>query len=180
MIRAFLALPLPEATRGELAILQRRLGLSRPVAPENLHLTLVFLGSQPEPVLEEAHEALEALRGRAFVLGLRGVGLFGGAVPRAVYAGVAACPALEALQARVAQAVRRAGIMLPRRRFVPHVTLARFAAGAGPGPAGLEKALAGAALWQAVPFKATQMVLYASHLRPSGAVYEPLASYPLG
>lgn len=179
MIRAFLALPLPEATRGELATLQRRLGLLRPVAPENLHLTLVFLGSHPEPVLQEAHEALEALGGRAFTLGLRGVGLFGGAAPRAVYAGVAACPALEALQARAAQAVRRAGIMLPRRRFVPHVTLARFAAGAGPDPAGLE-ALAEAALWQAVPFEAREMVLYASYLRPSGAVYDPLASYPLG
>ena len=71
-------------------------------------------------------------------------------------------------------------MVLERRRFRPHVTLARFGRTARADPQALARFLeahAGFAL-SAVP--ASSMGLYASTLRPEGAEYEALAVYPLG
>ena len=61
MIRAFLALALPETVRSALTVQQFLLPLPRKEPVENLHLTLLFLGEQPERKLEEVHEAIGAL-----------------------------------------------------------------------------------------------------------------------
>lgn len=88
MIRAFVAIALPQEVRIELQILGIGLGLPDPVPPENLHLTLAFLGERPEPVLEDVHAGLAQLRAPAFDLALAGLDMFGGAKPRTVHAGV--------------------------------------------------------------------------------------------
>ena len=181
MIRAFVALPLPDDVRQRLNLLQFLLPLPRRVPPENLHLTLAFLGEQPTDLLEDAHHALEAIRAAPFALTLSGVGSFGGAEPRTVFAGVAPAPALEHLQRKVATALRRAGIALEKRRFTPHVTLARL------NPERLSSldrmrlsdALAANAGFAAGPFEVASFALYRSHLGGEAAHYEELARYPL-
>lgn len=175
MIRAFLALPLPEPAALSLALAQARLPLPRPVPMENFHLTLAFLDAQPEPVLEDLHLSLEGLRLPAPHLVLAGFGSFGGAVPENVHALIAPDPALSALQAKVSRAARQAGIALPARRFVPHVTLGR-----GPhDAAALARALAGLTPPRADPWTAPEMILYRSTLLKSGSAYDPLARYAL-
>ena len=109
MIRAFLGIDLPPALRGALQVQQFLLPLPRKVAPETLHLTLVFLGDCPEPALEAAHEGFQTLRAHSFVLSLQGLGLFGKDRPRAAWAGVAASPDLLHLQARADAIARRSG-----------------------------------------------------------------------
>jgi RNA 2',3'-cyclic 3'-phosphodiesterase len=179
MIRAFVAIPLPPEILARLAALQHMLPLPRRVPEENLHLTLVFLGELAEPLAVEVHEALEAVRAPRITVTLRGADTFGGDRPRTVFAGVAPEPALDRLQAKVETAARRAGATVERRRFVPHVTLARLRPGSADAPA-LERAILDTAGFAPGSFEADRFTLFRSHLGHGRPHYEPLAEYPLG
>ncbi len=178
MIRAFVALPLPDPVRRQLSVTQFLLPLPRPVPPENLHLTLAFLGNVAEPVLEEVDAALARLRAAPLTLAIAGLDVFGGDRPRNVHARLTAAPALEHLQARVAQAVRGVGVALEGKRFVPHITLGRFADGQV-SAAALARAMGEIGAVTSPPFTVTEFALYRSLLRPDGPVYDVLAEYPL-
>lgn len=177
MIRAFLGLDLPEEVRSALTVQQFLLPLPRKVAPESFHLTLVFLGEQPEPALEAAHEAFAALRVAPFSMALQGLGLFGGDRPRAAWAGVAPSDPLMRLQARAEQAARAAGLSPEHRRFTPHVTLGRFPPPPFGETARLERAIA-TSPFAAGPWQVTDMVLWQSIPGPGGNRYEELVRYP--
>lgn len=181
MIRAFVAVAVPDPVAERLAAVQAGLPAGRPVAPEGMHLTLAFLGEQPEPVLEDLHLAFGRIRGALPPLAFEGLGTFGGTPPRSLHAAIRPDPALKALRGRVQQAVREAGIDLPRERFVPHVTLARFRQRMGEEDlARLHQFLAtrmGALPAEMVP---ERFALYRSVLTRDGAVYDSLADYPLG
>lgn len=179
MIRAFAALALPEPVRFDLALLQQGLPVPRPVPPENLHLTLVFLGEIPASVLADVDLAFGAVRAAAFPLTLSGLDLFGGAKARMVYAGVSASPALAHLQAKVETAARNAGVAVPARRFLPHVTLARLPERLESRER-LERAVAMRGGYAGPTFEVDAFHLYRSHLGRGGSVYEELAAYPLG
>lgn len=179
LIRSFLGLPLPGFVRDALAVQQQLLPLPSRVDPETLHLTLAFLGAQSATVLEDVDAALGAIRVAPFALSLRGFGLFGGDRPRALWAGLAPSPALTALQEKVEHAVRRAGVALPARRFVPHVTLGRFAPPAPEQAMRIERAVAEGAGFRAGPWEVREMVLWESRLSPKGAHYIELARYSL-
>ena len=179
MIRAFLGIDLPAAVRGALQVQQFLLPLPRKVEPENLHLTLVFLGECPEPALQAAHEGFEALRERGFPLALQGLGLFGKDKPRVAWAGVGPSPELMKLQAKVETIARRAGCPIDARKFTPHVTLGRFQP---PPPADamrLERAVAMGTGFRTDPWEVTELTLWRSHLTGKGSQYEVLARYPL-
>ena len=106
MIRAFAALALPDPVRFDLMILQQGLPVPRPVPPESLHLTLVFLGELPGRLLEDVDLAFRAVAAPGFELALAGIDLFGGARPRLAYVGARPNPALHHLQAKVETAAR--------------------------------------------------------------------------
>lgn len=177
MIRAFLALPLPDAVRSALTVQQFLLPMPRKEPPENFHLTLVFLGEVPEPVLEAAHEGFEALRIAPIPLVMQGLGLFGGAKPRHAWAGLAPSEPLERLQAKVERIARNAGCPVESRRFTPHVTLGRFSSATPDEGARLQRAVA-ESTFRTGPFMAGEMVLYRSTLTRSGSRYDELARYP--
>lgn len=178
MIRAFLGLALPPVIVSALTVQQFLLPLPRRVPVEQFHLTLVFLGEVPEPVLEAAHEGFAGLMRQPLTLSLAGIGLFGGERPRAVWAGLAPSPALMALQARAERVARQAGCPVPGRRFHPHVTLGQFPPPPREEALRLERAVAGANGFAAGPWQATAMTLWQSHLGPKGARHDILAEYP--
>lgn len=178
MTRAFVAIALPDRVRSALATVLEGLRAGRAVDEETLHLTLLFLGEQDDAALEELHDTLSAVAEPGFDLTLAGLGTFGGARPRTLWLGVRPEPRLVALQKAVARAARRAGLDLPHRRFVPHVTLARFREGAAAGEDFARFAAAHAGL--ALPaFPVRSFALFSSLLRPGGPVHEELASYKL-
>lgn len=178
MIRAFLALPLPDPILHRLGMVQHVLRLTDPIPRESLHLTLAFLGEQPEPVLEELHHGLNARALPMPVLQLDGLGVFGGDAPRSLHARIAPEPRLLALQARVSQIARDAGIALERRKFIPHVTLARFARGEVSAQT-LAAGFAAVGALTSAPLVPEHLVLFRSTLRRDGAVHDALAEYQL-
>ena len=180
-MRAFVAIDLPDTVRGEIAALQAGLRPGRKVPEENLHLTLAFLDDQPEAVLRALHERLAEVVVAPFELRLGGLEMFGGKRPRVLYLKADADPVLLDLHRQVRQCARDVGIDLPRERFRPHVTLARFRRDM------LEEQMAQVGTFMAAqgtvalpPFDVAQFCLFASTLHPDGAVHEVLAEYPTG
>jgi RNA 2',3'-cyclic 3'-phosphodiesterase len=178
MTRAFVALTLPEDLAEAAEDIAVDLPVPRTVPAENMHLTLVFLGDVGGPMLNDLNSALAEVRAPGFTLQLGGLDTFGGERPRSVHLRCAPEPALDHLQRKVVTAVRCAGLVPPRRRFTPHVTLARFT------PSTVDRARLGAALLAGAgvrlgPFDVTAFRLMESRLGRSGATYDTLANYPL-
>lgn len=98
------------------------------VPPENLHLTLKFLG---EVGAERQPEILGALAtaaqgARTITLVVRGAGAFPNhRAPRVVWAGIEADPAIEILADRVERHCAPLGFPIEGRPFRPHLTLGR-------------------------------------------------------
>ena len=125
-MRLFVAIPLPEALADDLAALRPELPGARPVPAGNLHLTLAFLGEAPPAELAAIDAALAAVTGPAPRLHFTGLAPIEGRGSTVLAVELAHDPVLHALQSKVERALRAAGFELPRRRFRPHVTLARF------------------------------------------------------
>lgn len=127
-MRLFVALDLPWVLRTRLATLS---GAGIPgakwVPPENYHITLRFIGETPGFRAEEIDLALAGLKARGFSLTLSGVGTFTkGGRSSALWVGVERNPQLDHLQNKIETALQRCGLEPERRRFQPHVTLARL------------------------------------------------------
>ena len=165
------------------AIRRRTRGALRWVKPEALHLTLRFLGEVDAATSEVSAAVERAARGRKpFTLRLSRVEAFpSGPSPRVVWAGVEGdLDALEARRQAVEAELEAAGFAPERRRFVPHVTLARAPGGIRPDAAAeLQAALSGAPL-PASEFSVERIALIHSTLTPQGSVYRTIARAALG
>lgn len=184
LIRSFIAVLLPEEVRRAVAMTVAELRLSGAdvgwVRPENLHLTLRFLGGQGERELERAREALTEVAARAspFAVTLQGLGSFPlRGTPRVIWVGVAeGADRLSRLQASVEEALARRGFPREERAYHPHLTIGRVR-----GRRGAE-ALIGALRDEQVfgEVEVRALHLMRSDLHPEGARYSVLASAPLG
>ena len=176
-MRLFVALALPRATRSRLSFLGSGLPGVRWVAPENLHLTLRFIGEMPNWRAEELDQALANIRAPGFHIQLQGVGAFekAGRVS-SLFVGVERNPALDHLQSKIETALHRAGMERERRRFTPHITLARL----GDAPAAKVAAWVQAHnLFRSEPVPVEYFTLFSSHRGKEQAAYEPEVEYPL-
>jgi 2'-5' RNA ligase len=176
-MRLFVAIALPEEARAALARFGGGLPGARWVDPQSLHLTLRFVGEVGRGEAEDLDAALSGIHAPAFELAFDGLGTFGNdRAQRALWAGVAANPALEHLRDKVESAAVRGGFEAERRKFKPHITLARLK-GTPVDRLSAYLAINGAV---AVPsFEVEAFTLFRSHLGDEGARYEPLAEYPL-
>ena len=129
-MRLFLAIPPSPAVRASLEAAQetlRRQGRGTFPPPENLHLTLAFLGETE--ALSGAKAALAAIRARPFSLAVGGPP---GHFDDVWWAGVTADRALEDLALSLQADLRRRGFLLEDRPFRPHITLVRRWRGEAP------------------------------------------------
>ena len=178
-MRAFVAIDLPDAVIAALEGLQEVMPLGKPVDPDQMHLTLAFLGEQPDDLVEAAHHALAGIRFPAFEMQLSGLGTFGNREPTVLWAGVKDPTQVKALHDRILPALHGAGLPLERRRFRPHVTIARFDRSGLPEHERLAKFLARWETFPSPPFTVEDFALWRSTLRPKGAIHDELARYPL-
>jgi 2'-5' RNA ligase len=147
------------------------------VRPENIHLSLKFLGDVDESRESELRTALGRAAGggaepRPLALQITGFGVFPDyRRPHVLWAGVTLEPALELLQHGVEQAFEPLGFPTEARAFRPHVTLGRTSRDAKPRDfAGLEQALARISFDRTVTV--SEVDLMQSTLTPNGPVYQ--------
>ena len=176
-MRLFVAIALPEEVQDSLARLGNGLPGARWVAPENLHVTLRFLGEIDGSDAQDIDAALAEIQVPAFPLTIAGVGRFGdGRHVRQLWAGVEPHPELLRLQSKIESAVVRSGQPPERRKFKPHVTLARFKS----RPAlRLGEFLSAHGLFRLPPFEVESFTLFSSFLSSGGSIYSEEAVYDL-
>jgi 2'-5' RNA ligase len=186
MIRAFLAIELPDALRPGLAQVQEELKRSRAdvrwVAVNNIHLTLKFFGNVPDEEIDTL--ALAAREAAAETAPLQLQATVAGAfpspnAPRVVWLGLGGdLVPLTQLFYRLEKAFAALGYPPETRAFNPHLTLGRVKS-----PANREKLarlLAQMPPLDWPPFTVKELILFQSVLSPKGSKYSPLKVIPLG
>lgn len=182
-MRAFIAVEISQEVRDAVRWLVLELRESvqgaRWISPGNLHLTLRFLGDAEEQRLREMSSELEATAARfpPFRLEFRGLtALPNSRRPRVLCVRVTdPPPEIHKLHEQIEGVVRKHGFLPEERPFKPHLTFARFRKpdkGLGLIRAGFDERGIGVVLVEDV-------VLFRSTLKPSGAVYDALARFPL-
>src|SRR5919107_726276 len=127
MPRLFTGIEIPAEIGLKLSTYRGGLPGARWIDPENYHITLRFIGDVDYGVARELHSALgEGRRRGPITVTFDGFDAFGGERPRVVLARAASTPDISDLQAEQERLVRRVGLAPERRKFKPHVTLARL------------------------------------------------------
>jgi len=177
MIRLFVAIPLPESLRQRLGLLAAGVPGAKWVRPENLHLTLRFIGDVDGRLYGDIVDSLGHVSVPRFEVQVQGVGQFGeGRRVDVLWAGIKANENLMRLQAKIETALQRLGLEPERRKFHPHVTLARLR---GAPESRVAQFLAENGLVSGPPFEVTEYLLFSSYLARSGAIHQVEASYSL-
>jgi 2'-5' RNA ligase len=148
------------------------------VAPDNLHVTLKFLGQTPAERLEPIADALAAVAARhsAFDLDVLGLGAFPTLTrARVIWAGLAAgAPRLAGLAADVEEALVPLGFAPEGRPFAAHITLGRVREPRRDDR--LAAALGARASRAFGRIRVEDLILMRSDLSPRGARYTPLGT----
>jgi 2'-5' RNA ligase len=159
--------------------------------PESLHVTLKFIGEQPDGALDALERALSSLPGSPFELSFRGYGFFPTAKSaRVFWIGIESGPQLSALAGAIDNATATLGIPKEDRAFSPHLTLARRGGGSGAprkhkddSPNNvfqrLSEKLAVMTSHEFGTMAAREFFLYQSRLSREGSRYTKLKRFPL-
>jgi 2'-5' RNA ligase len=168
--RLFVSLELPPSVTQHLAELDPHLRGVRWLAPEQMHLTLSFLGNVSKDVEEKLGKNLSAIEWKAFFLPLLGFGAFPSkGRPNVIWIGVGTGhPHLFQLHKRVQEAALAAGLEPDLRAFHPHVTVARSR---DVSPEAIRPFLKAQAGFDAGMIHVESFCLNSSELTPEGSVY---------
>jgi 2'-5' RNA ligase len=187
-MRVFIAIDIGEEIRKGLAVLQAELQDKADIKksdvkwvnPENIHLTLKFLGEiRDKDTVDVCNIAKDvADRHKSFELDIESVGYFGGRNARVLWVGIGkGCDNLLELQKDLEQRLDPAGWPAEKRQFSGHLTLCR-----------IRNPNAGVKLTQISQdykeyklgsFPADSVTVYQSQLIPSGPIYTVLGNYKM-
>lgn len=181
LLRSFIAIPLQNQQQQQIAQLQQQL---RPLLPEakfgkaeNLHLTLHFLGEQPQELLAEIGRTMLSIgeKKKNFNVTLKCLGFFPNRCqPRILWLGIEPPDRLLQLYQQLGRQLRRLEVKADNRAYQPHLTLARFRR----PPQNIEL-LCPFLTHSCGRLNIDRMVLYTSRLTAQGAVHMPLVTAPL-
>jgi RNA 2',3'-cyclic 3'-phosphodiesterase len=183
-MRTFIAIEIPSEIKSALAALQtklRRAGADVSwTKPENLHLTLNFLGEVDEQRIVEVEKACVSLAAefQPFTLSLNDTGAFPNTrQPRVLWAGLSgAIENVYEMHRRLDERLALIGFKREEKRFHPHLTIGRLKSNKNTGEL---LALTDARPLPELPFLVTEIVLMKSELHPAGSEYTAMAKFHL-
>lgn len=179
MVRLFVAIDTPQPDAAALLGTLPRDRAIRPAPAAQIHLTLRFIGDVTDEHAQRIEAALKDVSAPRFPMRLAGAGRFGGSGRNGgiLWAGVDAPDTLVALQREIEAAVVASGVAPERRRFHPHVTVARCRPGAPDGV--LRDWVDRQRGWRGEPFMVERVLLMESRLLPGGAEHGCRLALPL-
>lgn len=186
MIRSFLAIELPKSIQKKIEEVQTDLRISHAdvkwVHPENIHLTLKFLGnieeSRVEPILQAIGGPIQATS--PFSIKVQGMGAFPHSKnPRVIWVGLMDGErVLTTFQKELEGILAKIGFEPEGRPFQPHLTVGRVRTSRGKNDlvAKMEKHREE----EFGSIEAEEVVLFRSELKPTGPIYTALRKLGLG
>jgi len=121
-MRLFTAIELPKEAADMITSATSDLETLRWSNAEQLHITLCFLGNQPDNRFNDITDALSEVTFRPFQLKITDIGWFRGGI---IYLKVERSSTLTELQRAMVNALHQHDIHFDQRKFIPHVTIAR-------------------------------------------------------
>ena len=177
MYRLFVAIDLPPEVVAQLQGLCCGVPGARWVQPEQMHLTLRFIGEVDGGIFRDIKEGLAGIKAAPFSLQVKGLGFFPPRkTPRVLWAGISPVEEVNTLRNRIENRLIGMGLEPEGRKYSPHITLARLH---DTPPARLGRFLAGNSLFATEPFLVSEFHLYSSELTSKGAFHTIEASYSL-
>jgi 2'-5' RNA ligase len=194
-MRLFVALDIDDAIRERIVrfveVVHPFAPDARWVKPESMHVTLKFIGEQPDSALESIKQALGQVSSVGVKIDFRSYGFF--PTPesaRVFWLGMEAGPELAAIAATVDQNLSQIGVPKEDRPFSPHLTLARSAGGSGSPRHNkndrpnrvfqiLQNRLATLPTPEFGTMTSREFFLYQSQLSPKGSKYTKLEKFEL-
>ena len=177
MYRLFVAVDPPPDIVARLQGLCYGVSGARWVEPEQMHLTLRFIGEVDGGAFRDIKEGLAEVKAGSFPLQVKGLGFFPPRkIPRVLWAGIAPVEQVSGLRNRIENVLVSLGLAPEGRKYSPHITLARLH---DTPVARLGRFLAGNSLFAAPEFSVSEFHLYSSELTVKGALHTIEASYPL-
>ena len=189
-LRLFFALELPDEVTRHLGNVTKKLYLYRLpnikwVNRQNIHLTLKFLGSTPDNMLDSLNAVTQTVVASVspFTLEIEGIGTFPRmSRPRILWAGVRGnLEAMFDIKNRLDQALETQGFAKDQRPFSPHLTIGRINYQLSPQELErLHQAIEEVNNLSSVYMPVNAVSLIESRLTRDGAVYSKTAQYELG
>ena len=185
-IRSFLAFELPPEIRAVISHVSHEIKKSlldlRCVKPENIHLTMVFMGNVHYEDLDQINKAVSSVccRYGPFNISIKGAGVFGSRrSPRVLWVGLDGdLERISYFRDALQKHLKPFGIKQEKRRFSPHLTIGRFRKGDRPG-AHLDTILSRYLELDSPVCSIGELIQFKSDLKPGGAVYTRLNAWPL-
>jgi RNA 2',3'-cyclic 3'-phosphodiesterase len=177
MPRLFTGLEIPPDIGAALQNYRAALPGVRWIEQEDYHITLRYAGDIDYAAARDLAGMLEEMRPRGPLrLSLNALDSFGGHEPRSLIVRVAANPVLHEMQAEHERMMRRLRLPLDKRKFIPHVTLARLR---DTRPEEVANFITSCGIFPPLSFTARRFVLFSSKPSMGGGPYVQEATYSL-
>ena len=185
MKRLFLAIPIKTNDNGFIPLLE---GLRRQLAhekrinwvkPDNIHLTLKFIGNTPNEDVPKIIDGVGTMlkNHKSFTMDFNRTGIFGSRyAPRVLWLGMQNTPQeLYDLEEDTLTAFDNIGYLRDRQNFVPHITLGRIKELCEKQY--FQKIVSGIEQKSYIKQEVNEIILFQSFLRPEGAVYKEVKKF---
>lgn len=189
MLRLFVGLELPNSIKHQLAPLRTEMAGARWQTPEQLHLTLCFIGNVGDERLDAIYDALHGVTVEPFTLAVTKLGMFGSRMhPKNLWAGVSPEAPVLQLHEDIVRCLASIGLEQAESTYQPHITLARFRRRRSrqlvvrqdskvDSPA-INQFLSQNDRLELPEFEVSHISLYSSTQRPEGSHYQIIGRFP--